>query len=328
MSVGDVNGDNIISNLDLPVDATGNSLANSFQTVNSLTNRQAVGDVNGSGAINGGDLGQNSGGNPSNGTLTVANSLGIGTTIPAGELHINSTDAANGNANLIFEGENPANGASTGRWDIASLGGTPGTPPAGNLQFSSVNAAGTTTTIPVTISQGAASNSIFVTGNGNIGMGTDIPQSRLDVVGGVRVGNDTAAYCASGTLRYNGQLQVCNNSGNWVTVGGTEIAQAYRKYGSSPSVHVVHKPSGIATEDIFQLVNNVGVLGSGASLDGIVCRKDNGWIATGCFSKVQDEDSDIYLYDNANYNGCVTNDYDQYGSSGNTLMVVICAREQ
>ncbi|MFA5145750.1 MAG: hypothetical protein WC723_07145, partial [Candidatus Omnitrophota bacterium] len=164
MAVGDTNGDGVINNLDLPTDAAGNPLPNSFQTVNSLTDRQVVGDVNGDGAINGGDLGQDAAGNLRNGTLTVANALGIGTTNPQGELHVHSTDNANGNANIILEGENPNTGASTGTWDISALGSTAGAA-AGNLQFNTTTPAGATTT-PVTVSSGAPNNSIFVASNG------------------------------------------------------------------------------------------------------------------------------------------------------------------
>ena len=55
-----------------------------------------------------------------------------------------------------------------------------------------------------------------ILGNGNIGIGTTAPQARLDVNGGIRVGNE-ATNCTSsniGTLRYNnGGLQVCRAEG-------------------------------------------------------------------------------------------------------------------
>ncbi|MFA5145749.1 MAG: hypothetical protein WC723_07140 [Candidatus Omnitrophota bacterium] len=280
MAVGDTNGDGVINNLDLPTDAAGNPLPNSFQTVNSLTDRQVVGDVNGDGAINGLDLPTDSAGNPLNntlatvnslnnrmaigdvngdgvindfdlahnnavppqlidGSLTVANTVGIGTTTPQGELHVHSTDNTTGHANIILEGENPNTGASTGTWDIAALGstGSNGTGAnAGALQFNSTTAAGVATS-PVTVSQGAPNNSIFVASNGNVGIGTDDPRGRLDV----NAVNGNGTYGAfippamtsaqrdsinpkyPGMIIYNtttGQLEVYNPTGGWGAIGG------------------------------------------------------------------------------------------------------------
>ncbi|MGA1050053.1 MAG: LamG domain-containing protein, partial [Minisyncoccia bacterium] len=61
-----------------------------------------------------------------------------------------------------------------------------------------------------------ANERMRILGNGNIGIGTTTPQARLDVAGGVRIGDDTSACTSSnvGTLRYsNLDLQVCTNSG-------------------------------------------------------------------------------------------------------------------
>jgi hypothetical protein len=61
-----------------------------------------------------------------------------------------------------------------------------------------------------------ANERMRILGNGNIGIGTTTPQARLDVNGGIRVGNDTTNCTSSnvGTLRYNnGGLQVCTASG-------------------------------------------------------------------------------------------------------------------
>ncbi|MDD4182563.1 MAG: hypothetical protein PHT53_01895, partial [Candidatus Omnitrophica bacterium] len=197
---------------------------------------------NGDGAINGGDLGQDAAGNPRNGTLTVANALGIGTTNPQGELHVRSTDNANGHANLILEGENPATGATAGSWDITALGSTGSNGAganAGALQFNSTNTAGNTTT-PVTVSSGAPNNSIFIAPNGNVGIGTDNPRGRLDVT--ARDGNGNlggfyppsmttadrnsmpAAMLREGMMIYNTnthQLEMYRPGIGWITVGGS-----------------------------------------------------------------------------------------------------------
>jgi hypothetical protein len=61
-----------------------------------------------------------------------------------------------------------------------------------------------------------ANERMRILGNGNVGIGTTTPQARLDVNGGIRVGNE-ATTCTSaniGTLRYNnGGLQVCGAEG-------------------------------------------------------------------------------------------------------------------
>lgn len=187
-----------------------------------VTNRMAVGDVNGDGVVNDLDLARDAAGNAINGALTVATSLGIGTVSPQGELHIRSTDNNNGNANIILEGENPANGASTGSWNIFSAGGTPGVSPAGNLNFVSTTSAGATST-PMTIEQGAPNDSLYVASNGNIGLGTNNPRTRLDVQGGIQVGDANFACNAQtrGVMRFRAdELQVCTASG-WGGIGGS-----------------------------------------------------------------------------------------------------------
>jgi len=63
---------------------------------------------------------------------------------------------------------------------------------------------------------GGANERMRILGNGNIGIGTATPQARLDVNGGIRLGNDTSSCTSSniGTLRYNnGGLQLCRADG-------------------------------------------------------------------------------------------------------------------
>jgi len=297
MAVGDTNGDGVVNGLDLPTDVAGNPLPNSFQTVNSLTDRQAVGDVNGDGAINGGDLGQDAAGNPRNGTLTVANALGIGTINPQGELHVRSTDNTNGHANLILEGENPATGATAGSWDIAALGstGSNGTGAnAGALQFNSTTAAGNTTT-PMTISSGAPNDAIFVANNGNVGIGTDNPQGRLDVnaingngtFGGLIPPRMTTAQRNSisplidGMIIYNtttGQLEMYKAGSGWSAVGGAGALHSYyvEVFRGQPD-----KSQNIGVHDFCALAN-VNFYSWGESRDhcNVTQQSDRTWVLT------------------------------------------------
>jgi hypothetical protein len=61
-----------------------------------------------------------------------------------------------------------------------------------------------------------ANERMRILGTGNVGIGTTTPQARLDVNGGIRVGNEDTNCTSSniGTLRYNnGGLQVCRAEG-------------------------------------------------------------------------------------------------------------------
>jgi len=334
MAVGDINGDGVVNGLDLPTDAAGNPLPNSFQTVNSLTDRQAVGDVDGNGHINGGDLAHDANGNPINGALTVANSLGIGTVTPQGELHIRSTDNANGNANIILEGENPANGASTGAWDINSQGGTPGTPPAGNLQFTStaVDANGNPIvppTTPMTIEQGAPNNSLYIADNGNVGIGTNNPQSRLDVNGGIRVGNDPVCNASkAGTLGYNsGQMQFCDGNG-WKAVGGTmQTVATIKRYENPAKPLSVQSYIGANPGDVNNVAEKVTAAHgpdawSSHALFGVRCKSENGWILTGASRAAAGVDNDSFFYDNAAWGD------NQDSSQNQNVLYAICVKMQ
>lgn len=83
---------------------------------------------------------------------------------------------------------------------------------------------------------GGANERMRILGNGNIGIGTTTPQARLDVNGGIRVGNE-ATNCTSsniGTLRYNnGGLQVCRAEG-WSYLQSEQCPTGYiRVPGSS-----------------------------------------------------------------------------------------------
>jgi len=62
------------------------------------------------------------------------------------------------------------------------------------------------------------SNTYLARTSGSVGIGTINPQAKLEVVGGVKIGDDTGACDAgnpgkAGTLRYNsGEIEYCDGS--------------------------------------------------------------------------------------------------------------------
>ncbi|NNN05783.1 MAG: hypothetical protein HKL90_07765 [Elusimicrobia bacterium] len=74
------------------------------------------------------------------------------------------------------------------------------------------------------LNNNATQEAVVFGGNGNVGVGTNAPASRLSVAGGVQLGDDTAACTASkaGTLRWNsssGAAEVCDGAA-WGSLGG------------------------------------------------------------------------------------------------------------
>lgn len=157
-------------------------------------------------------------------------------------------------------------------------------------------------------------NKINVTGNMGIGIGQADPQAKLDVNGGVRVGNDTADPCNAGTVRYNGtQLQVCNG-GNWENVGN-KTALAVREDDST--ITAIYGPnSAFVAKNNIKGFPNIG----SATLDGIGCNEEDGWRIIGCWSSSSRADSDTVVGEDGN--SCVTNDFDQATSR----LFVVCLK--
>lgn len=60
----------------------------------------------------------------------------------------------------------------------------------------------------------------LIVANGNVGVGTASPVKKLEIAGGIKIGNDTDP-CNSGkagTIRWNGSVfQGCNGGGAWIS---------------------------------------------------------------------------------------------------------------
>lgn len=107
-----------------------------------------------------------------------------------------------------------AGNSTTDAWN-GSSGTRLGTTSAQPLVLATTNA--TAQDIRFFTGANGANERMRILGTGNVGIGTSNPQARLDVNGGIRVGDDTS-NCTSiniGTIRYNnGGLQVCR-SNSW-----------------------------------------------------------------------------------------------------------------
>ncbi len=74
------------------------------------------------------------------------------------------------------------------------------------------------------------SNSYFAVEDGSVGIGTDSPAAKLDVEGGIKIGNTNLCNASrAGTLRYNsGEMQYCDGS-QWKSAFGKGIVTGYAK---------------------------------------------------------------------------------------------------
>lgn len=193
--------------------------------------------------------------------------LGIGTSSPAEVLHLASSG---GNARILFQtaggpsdlhfrranstlsspssvvannrlfglmafgyGQTQYSASERARIEVIATENWTDSAQGTHIRFQTTEAGTTTTAVRMLIGN-----------DGNVGIGTQTPQSKLHVAGGIQLGDDTASCPGAsnvklGTLRFNGgNLQVCKSSG-WSGVGtgsGTAPAFSVNRNGTNQTV--------------------------------------------------------------------------------------------
>lgn len=213
-----------------------------YGSYNELTvaNREAIGDVNVDGGVDSSDLAVDSSG-PLPGSLTVAGSVGIGTTTPDAKLAVigeGSSVARIGSAdcggNYVGIG---LNGAMSGCANYSLLGGDNSTvinrPIGGSIYFRMNN-----------------SNQMVLNSSGNVGIGTTAPNGKLSIAGaGGSVTTDGIEWYsgpgnATGYAGWAGRAYIGTPTGGWAT---------------APFIFAVPNTSGDEIQAMTLLNGNVGI---------------------------------------------------------------------
>lgn len=193
-------------------------------------------------------------------TILANGNVGIGTATPGAKLHIYETTTATNMARF----RNNADGA-----DIVFTSTALNTPLIQAGDMDSLGFAVANSTTP----------SLFINSSGLIGIGTTTPYAKLEVSGGVKIGNETT--CDSnreGTQRYNSTLKImefCNGT-TWTSMGGGGITEcqvcARHRYYYGGHSWTAESCSSYSSGDTKRTVSRVAD-GAGSGLEvSIQCR--------------------------------------------------------
>jgi hypothetical protein len=157
---------------------------------------------------------------------------------------------------------------------------------------------------------------IKVIPGGDVGIGVSTPQAKLDVGGGVKIGQ-TGLACSSdtkGTIRYNNSassIQYCDGN-NWSGIGGQPQTVILRRRENKDKypLHIVSYTGSnplAGGKPLSSIASAVDVNSGPSNLwghklwwFGIRCNESNGWRLTGnAHSSMFGTESDVYLNDNA-----------------------------
>jgi trimeric autotransporter adhesin len=145
----------------------------------------------------------------------IGGNVGVGTTAPGSRLHVESPSAGM----FVDVGRFLAPNLVAGQSSYISVGTAASTNNWGSLNFFNVGAGSSSNRMDFNFFGGSRLMSIRA--DGNVGINTTAPATRLDVAGSLRVA-DGGEACAAGTaggIRYNGgNLQFCNGTA-WSTLG-------------------------------------------------------------------------------------------------------------
>jgi hypothetical protein len=132
---------------------------------------------------------------------------------------------------------------------------------AGNVFSSNVSFTAQSATLP-----GVAVSSGLTVLNGNVGIGTLSPQAKLDVNGGIRIGDFTSTAMPGvndGTIKYNGSFLGYNGSSWLVLNGGFSLDYSTNIWsGAGANIYTTNTSSNVAIGSISAGANKLRVTGA------------------------------------------------------------------
>ncbi len=160
-------------------------------------------DVNGGATIGSGFSGVNT--SPANGAI-IEGKVGIGTATPLQKLHVEG-DLLVAGADLLFSQAAVTNVDYISYSDVANLGG------GGVFTLFTDGVMGGQWDIPT---GGLSAKGIYV--DGQLGIGTTVPDQRLDVKGWIELGNEvTGVAGTAGSIRYHSSAKIQFHDGSqWI----------------------------------------------------------------------------------------------------------------